>query len=86
MQTPRKSVRVLCGRCQRKLDDYRGCVSRAWGKASTREEDGGKRYRCDRCRADYPVRGDKLTAAYHRAVTHPEVRQRVIRLPQDLRG
>jgi hypothetical protein len=46
-----------------------------------RTRERGRRYRCERCGADYLVGIDRLDAAYLDAAAQPRPRDRVITLP-----
>jgi hypothetical protein len=86
------AVRVRCARCRRILDTLYGNErrpSRAYweGRFPYTFTAGAPRsaWRC-RCGAHYPVRIDKLTAAYRAAAAKSSKQDRVIWLPRDVRG
>lgn len=84
-------VTVRCARCQWRIAELYGDAQIPVAYWSHYVAGGlgfyGRtvRWRC-RCGMDYPLRAEKLAAAYAAVAGHKERRQRVIVLPNDVRG
>lgn len=80
--TDMRQIRVVCGRCGRRLDTL--LARPGWaGPDPNRPErvrQDGRRYPCDRCGANHETTVDRLDAAYLAAAAAPRA-DRVIRLP-----
>ncbi len=87
------TVRARCGRCERVVAEVHGpdadTPTTYWsppGAFGLLPRVGlAVRWPC-RCGSNYPIRAEKLEAAFRAAAGRSRRRDRVIRLPADLRG